>query len=126
MILLGLFAAVAILLACVGIYGVMSYTISQRAREFGIRAALGARRGDIMRLVFSGGLKLSVLGIAIGLVAAFFLSRLAEKLLFGVKTHDPLIFIASTCLLGIVAAISIYLPARRATKVDPLVALRSE
>jgi putative ABC transport system permease protein len=124
--LLGLFAAVAILLACIGIYGVMSYNISQRTREFGIRVALGAQRGDILRLVFSGGMKLSVLGIAIGLVAAYFLSRLAEKLLFEVNTHDPLVFIASVSLLGIVAAISIYLPARRATQVDPMVALRAE
>jgi putative ABC transport system permease protein len=126
LILLGLFAVVAILLACIGIYGVMSYIISQRAREFGIRVALGAQRGDILRLVFSGGMKLSVLGIAIGLVAAFFLSRLAEKLLFEVRTYDPLVFIASVSLLGIVAAISIYLPARRATQVDPMVALRAE
>jgi putative ABC transport system permease protein len=126
LILLGLFAAVAILLACIGIYGVTSYVISQRAREFGLRVALGAQRGDILRLVFSGGMKLSLLGITIGLVAAFFLSRLVEKLLFEVKTHDPLVFIASVCLLGIVAAISIYLPARRATKVDPMIALRGE
>jgi putative ABC transport system permease protein len=126
LILLGVFATVAILLACIGVYGVMSYLISQRAREFGIRAALGAQRGDILRLVFSGGMKLSLLGIAVGLVAAYFLSRLVETLLFQVKTHDPLVFLASVCLLALVAAFSIYLPARRATKIDPMIALRCE
>ncbi|MCM3869815.1 MAG: ABC transporter permease [Pyrinomonadaceae bacterium] len=126
LILLGLFASVAIILACIGIYGVMSYSIGQRARELSIRSALGAQRQDIIRLILSGGMKLSVIGIVVGLVAAFFLSRLVEKLLFEVKTHDPLVFIGSVCLLGIVAALSIYLPARRATKVDLLVALRHE
>jgi putative ABC transport system permease protein len=124
--LLGLFALVAICLACIGIYGVMSYSVGQRARELSIRSALGATRRDIILMVLSGGMKLSGIGIAVGLVAAFFLSRLVETLLFEVKTHDPLVFIASVCLLGIVAAISIYLPARRAARLDPIVALRSE
>jgi putative ABC transport system permease protein len=126
LILLGLFAVVAVGLACIGIYGVMSYSIGQRARELSIRSALGAERRDIIRLVLSGGMKLAMIGIVIGLAAAFALSRLVEKLLFEVKTHDPLVFIASTCLLGIVAALSIYLPARRASRFDPIVALRSE
>ncbi|MDQ3650645.1 MAG: ABC transporter permease [Acidobacteriota bacterium] len=126
LILLGLFAAVAITLACIGIYGVMSYATGQRARELGIRAALGARRGDIIWLIVSGGMKLALIGILIGLAAAFALSRLMEKLLFEVKTHDPLVFIASVCLLAIVASISVYLPARRAARLNPMIALRSE
>lgn len=126
LVLLGLFAAVAISLACVGIYGVMSYTVSQQARELSIRSALGAQPGDIIRLVLSGGMKLSTLGILVGLGAAFALSRLVENLLFEVKTYDPLVFIASVCLLAGVAALSVYLPARRAARLDPVAALRSE
>ena len=117
---------VAISLACVGIYGVMSYAIGQRAREFSIRIALGAQRREIIRLVLKGGMKPAIIGIVIGLAAALALSRFLEKLLFEVKTHDPLVFIASVCLLGIVAAFSVYLPARRAARLDPVVALRSE
>jgi len=126
LILLGIFAFVAIALACIGIYGVMSYVVGQRAREFAIRGALGAQRRDIVGLVLRGGLKLSLLGITVGSVAAFFLARLVETLLFEVQARDPFVFLASVCLLGIVAAVSVYLPARRATKVDPLVALRAE
>jgi putative ABC transport system permease protein len=126
LILLGLFALLAISLACIGIYGVMSYTVGQRARELSIRAALGATRGDIIRLVLSSGMKLSVLGIAVGLVAAFFLARLVETLLFEVKSYDPIVFITAVSLLSAVAALSIYIPARRATRVDPLIALRNE
>ena len=126
LILLGLFAVVAISLACIGIYGVMSYSVGQRARELGIRSALGATRSSVIRLVLGDGMKLSLIGIAVGLGAAFFLARLVEKLLFEVKTHDPLVFIASVCLLGVVAALSTYLPARRASRVDSIVALRSE
>ena len=126
LILLGLFAVAAISLACIGIYGVMSYAIGQRARELSIRLALGAQRREIVRLVLAGGMKPALAGIVIGLAAAFALSRLVEKLLFEVKTHDPLVFIASVCLLGIMAALSIYLPARRASRLDPMASLRSE
>jgi predicted permease len=126
MILLGLFALLAISLACVGIYGVMSYAVGQRARELSIRAALGANSADIVQLVLHGGLKLSFLGIAAGLIAAYFLARLVEKLLFGIQTHDPLVFVGSVVLLATVAALSIYLPARRAAALDPILALRSE
>ncbi len=126
LVLLGLFALVAIALACIGIYGVISYSVGQRARELGIRAALGARRVDIIQLVLLGGAKLSLLGIVIGLVAAILLSRLVENLLFEVRAHDPFVFLSSVCLLGFVAAFSIYLPARRAARVDPMVALRAE
>ena len=102
----------------------MSYTIGQRTRELSIRLALGAQQREIIRLVLTGGMKPASLGIVVGLAVAVALSRLVEKLLFEVKAHDPLIFIGSACLLGIVAALSIYLPARRAAKVDPMIALR--
>jgi predicted permease len=126
LVLLGLFAVVAVSLACIGAYGVMSYAIGQRTRELGIRTALGARRRDIMRLVLMGGMKPSITGIVVGLLAAFVLVPLLESQLFGVKAYDPLVFVASVCLLGFVAALSVYVPARRATKVDPIVALRYE
>jgi predicted permease len=126
LILLGLFAVVAISLACIGIYGVMSYATGQRAREISIRLALGAQRREIIRLLLAGGMKPALVGIAVGLGAAFALSRLVEKLLFEVKTHDPLVFVASVCLIATVAILSIYLPARRAARLDPMAALRSE
>ncbi len=126
LILLGFFAVVAVSLACIGIYGMMSYFIGQRARELCIRFALGAQRRDIIRLVLKGGMKLSIIGIVVGLAAALALSRLLESQLFEIKTHDPLVFIGSVCLLGIVAALSIYFPARRAANTDPMKALRYE
>ncbi len=126
LVLLGLFAAVAISLACIGIYGVMSYAIGQRTRELSIRSALGAQRRDITRLVLIGAMKPSLVGIVVGLAAAFALARVVESQLFEVKAHDPLVFVASVCLLGSVAALSVYFPARRAAKVDPMTALRAE
>jgi predicted permease len=126
LVLLGLFALIAITLACIGIYGVISYSVGQRARELGIRAALGARRGDIIRLVLAGGAKLSFFGMGIGLMSSFLLSRLVEKLLFEVRANDPFVFLSSVGLLGLVAALSIYLPARRAARADPMLALRNE
>jgi ABC-type antimicrobial peptide transport system permease subunit len=121
-----MFAAIAVSLACIGIYGVVSHAIGQRTRELSIRSALGAQRRDLVRLVLLGGIKPSVLGIGVGLAAAFALARLMESLLFEVKAHDPLVFVAAVGLLGTAAALFVYFPARRAAKVDPTVALRAE
>jgi putative ABC transport system permease protein len=124
--LIGSFALLALLLAALGIYGVMSYTTAQRTREFGIRLALGAQTSDLLKLVSLQGMKLAIIGVALGLLGSFCLTRLMASLLFGVGTTDPLTFSLVSLLLGIVSFAACYIPARRATKVDPLVALRCE
>jgi len=124
--LLAVFAGVAVLLAAVGIYGIMTYTVAQGTREIGIRAALGAQRRDLLRMVLNKGLKLTLIGIVLGVAGAFGLTRLMSSVLFGVSATDPLTFAGVTALLAIVALVASYLPARRATKIDPLLALRHE
>jgi predicted permease len=124
--LLALFAALALALSAVGIYGVLSYLVSQRSQEIGIRMAIGADRGQVLRHVLSGGLRLSLAGIALGSLASLLLGRFAASLLHEVKPHDPATFAAVPLLLGVVALLASYLPALRATRVDPLKALRAE
>jgi ABC-type antimicrobial peptide transport system permease subunit len=124
MILLGAFAALALILAGVGIYGVVAYTASQSTHEIGIRMALGAQRRDVLRLIVAEGAKLTFVGTLIGIVGALALTRVMSSLLFEVKPGDPAIFAAVAILLALVAFAACYIPARRATQVDPMVALR--
>jgi putative ABC transport system permease protein len=126
MLLFGVFAAVALAIATVGIYGVISYAVSRRTHEIGIRMALGAEPRDVLRMVVGQGIRLTLIGVAIGVAAALGLTRVIESLLFNVSATDPATFVSITLLLVIVALIASYIPARRATKVDPLIALRSE
>lgn len=126
MILLSAFAALALILSCIGIYGVISHLVGQRTHEIGVRMALGAQPGDVMRLVLGQGAKMVFLGVVIGIFAALGLTRLMANQLFGVTSHDPLTFVAVAVLLVMVALLACYVPARRAVRVDPLIALRYE
>jgi predicted permease len=124
MILLSVFAALALALSCVGMYGVISYLVGQRTHEIGVRMALGAQRGDVMRLILGQGGRMALIGLVIGIGAALGLTRLMANQLFGVTAHDPLTFVAVAILLITVALLACYLPARRAVRIDPMEALR--
>jgi ABC-type antimicrobial peptide transport system permease subunit len=124
--LMGIFAAVALVLAMIGIYGVMAYTVTQRTQEIGIRMALGAARSEVLRLVVANGMSLIAVGLAIGVVAAFALTRLISTLLFGVQATDPIAFVGAAAVLACVALAACLAPASRATRIAPALALRNE
>ena len=126
MMLLSTFAGLALVLACVGIYGVNSYLVGQRTPEIGVRVALGAQPSDVLRLVIGQGVRMALIGVVIGLGAAVGLTRLMANQLFGISAHDPLTFAAVAVLLILVAVAACLIPARRAVGVDPMAALRCE
>jgi putative ABC transport system permease protein len=126
LVIFGVFGCVALLLAAMGIYGVTSYAVAQRTQEIGIRMALGARMSDVLKLVLRSGLSLALIGAALGVAGAFATTRVMSSLLFGVAPTDLATFTAVVAVLMVVAFVACYIPARRATKVDPLVALRYE
>jgi ABC-type antimicrobial peptide transport system permease subunit len=124
MLLLAVFSSTALILAIIGIYGVIAYSVAQRTGELGIRMALGADQGDVLKLVVGHGLRLTLAGIAIGLAGALALTRLMSSLLYQTSATDPIAFVASALLFTVVAVLASYLPARRATRIDPTEALR--
>jgi putative ABC transport system permease protein len=126
MLLLGSFAAAAVLLAAIGLYGVIAFGVAQRTREIGVRVALGAQHGDVLRLVMRRGMLLTGIGLAIGIAAALALGRVMAGLLYGVTPNDPATLVSVALFLAAVAMLATYLPARRATRVHPMVALRTE
>lgn len=124
--LLGIFAGVALVLSAAGLYGLISYLVAQRTREMGVRIALGARRKDVLGLVMRQGAGLTGFGIGLGLAGAFAFTRLLESLLYGVSVRDPLTYAGLAVLLSVVALIATWLPARRASRIDPILAIRAE
>ena len=126
MLVMTIFGASALLLAAIGIYGLMSYTVEQRTQEIGIRLALGAGLGDVRKMVVVQGMKLAIIGVLVGLAGAFGLSRFISSFLFGVTAWDPLVFVSVPLLLTAVALIAVWRPAARASRVDPMSALRAE
>jgi ABC-type antimicrobial peptide transport system permease subunit len=126
LVMLGIAAAMALLLGTIGLYGVIAYSVAQRTREIGIRIALGSRRGEVVRLVLKEGMFVIAIGIAVGLGAALGSTRLLSSLIYGVSVTDPIAFVGVVVLLALVGLSACYIPARRASRVDPVVALRCE